>query len=26
MPYKKISRYYKIEIINQGIDTSWCYL
>jgi len=26
MSYKKISQYYKIEIINQGINTSRCYL
>jgi len=26
MSYKKISQYYKIENINQGINTSRCYL
>jgi len=26
MSYKKISQYYKIEIINQDINTSRCYV
>jgi len=26
MSYKKISQYYKMEIMNQGINTSRCYL